>query len=491
MHYYLKMKKTNFRNTIKRTGLAIIVSGSAVIFSFKHLPAQPEQHSTILDDINFKPIRFKPTRISTQTIAGRPIYQITNSSLPFIKLSLHFNGRGLAVEKISNAGLLEQSLHAMENGGAGELGSQEVARRLSELGARISFDAETEAWSASLIVLKKDFDVAFKILSDSLLKPRLDENAIAVGLQNKRRAIQHRNDRPASIARRKLAEAMYAGTRQGYSLQEKDLDRINASTIKKHLPFLLSRNELSIALSGDIMNVDVHGPLTKLVQSLPTGTLTKPPTMHPVRNDRIYLIDKPVTQTVIAAGTFLPAHRNPDYYAMQVGNYILGGGSFNSRLMREIRVKRGLAYYAYSYNSWLKNNGRFIAGTATRTPKAAESLKIFLNEIAGMHNGGTEAEISLARQSILNGLVFEFDTPEKRVANEIRFRRHLMPLDYLTKFPSNIRAVRKQDIQHAYKKYINADALHIIIVGPAALKEQLSKIRPVVIMKPEDAFPTK
>ncbi|MDH5656360.1 MAG: insulinase family protein, partial [Spirochaetia bacterium] len=189
---------------------------------------------------------------------------------------------------------------------------------------------------------------------------------------------------------------------------------------------------------------------------------------------------------VIFTGTYVPPHNSPDFYALQAGNYILGGGSFNSRLMREIRTIRGLAYYAYSRNIFQKKTGYFASGAGTRIDKVSESLSLMLEIIGGMKAPVKEQELDLARESIINSLVFQFDNPEDILDNEIRFINHGMPENYLKMFPEKINALSREQISKAFQKHIKTDSMHIAVAGPASLKAELETIRPVIVIKPED-----
>jgi zinc protease len=257
-----------------------------------------------------------------------------------------------------------------------------------------------------------------------------------------------------------------------------------------------------VAASGDTSGLKIAERMNRLIADLPSAGKSQPiePTdpaesadllsilrerVAPLRG-RILLVDTPAAQAVIAIGGYLPARNHPDLYALQTGNYILGGGSFNSRLTREIRVRRGLAYYAYSYNDFDGTLGRFLAGSGTRSLLAHRTLKLMLETIAGMRSDISGQELSLAQDAILNGLAFQFDSPEDAVLHAFRNRLHGMPADYLERFPERIRAMSAADLSAAARRYLDPDELYIVVAGPAGIKEKLEEIRPVIVIKPED-----
>jgi len=203
------------------------------------------------------------------------------------------------------------------------------------------------------------------------------------------------------------------------------------------------------------------------------------------KNHVIYLVPFPAQQAVIAVGSNLPQHNHSDFFALQTMNYILGGSSFNSRLLSEIRTKRGLAYYTYSHNTFYKDIGHFVGMCGTGIDSTPRALSLILNTIDGMASGVTNRELMLAHESIPNSLIYEFENPENYMENYLRFRNHNMPDNYLKIFPNKIRSVGIEEIKKA-AAYTKSRNLYIVVVGPKNLEKSLSKIRPVKIIESEE-----
>lgn len=449
----------------------------------------------ILSDLRLTPLVFRPPEPATEALVnGAVLLSQPDDSLPFVTIELVFPG-GTNSEKLEETGNLSAMTRLLSIGGAGEKSGDKIADLFASMGAKFTVHEEYETWSVSLTVLKRDFDPAFALLSEILLHPRLPADRLEVIKSGMISQIAQRNDDPADTGFRKLMEAMYRGKRRGHSLEESDVKKISAESVRNTWKSRLTSKNLYAALGGDFRDLNMKQKLTELLSSF--GTESGPQAENISRDQmtqaewkgnpyhsKIILIEAQAVQTAIYISSFIPGHNSPDFYSMQVGNYILGGGDFNSRLMSEIRAKRGLAYYAYSRNSFLSSGGEFVASSATRSEAAGETIQAMLSIMASMKNGSSDQELSLSRESILNRLIFQFDDPMETLRSEIRFRMHGMPSNYLATITEKIRAVTDADIRRT-AGYYSRDSLFIVVVGPASLKKELEKIMPVVMGESE------
>ncbi|MCB1315599.1 MAG: insulinase family protein [Leptospiraceae bacterium] len=493
--HYRAGRRDDRRLTI---GFALLLLFASTFAVHSNETGQLQEHSDILGDLKFPELEFEPVSVQTRELpSGARLLTVADETLPYLEITLHFPG-GTNAEAVDDAGLLNAMLKMLEIGGAGERDGAAVALALADLGARLSFSPGYESWEVHLTVLKPDFPAAFAILSDSLLRPRLDADQLNTVKNQMLVAIDQRDDQPESIARIKLNEIMYPNMRAGYEVRPEDVARLNMENIRAELRRRLYADNMYISVSGDFQGLQLEEKLNALLSAFPAQ-------QAPAAEDdsyaalraradtdllrRIVLIEYPrATQAVIAIGGHLPAHNHPDFFALQTGNYILGGGSFNSRLMRQIRVDAGLAYYAYSYNDFDARSGRYVASTGTRVAKTGDALRMMLAIMDGMHSTIQPEDVQLAQDSILNGFVFQFQSPAQIVDSEVRFRMHAMPENYLRVFPDRIRAQSAADIQRVYRNYVHAGNRYIVVVGPAELKAQLEQIRPVLSVRPDEAI---
>jgi len=188
---------------------------------------------------------------------------------------------------------------------------------------------------------------------------------------------------------------------------------------------------------------------------------------------------------VLLLGT-MPAHNHPDFYAIQLLNYIIGGGGFNSYFMTEIRNNRGLAYSSSSSISFEKEYGAFYAYTLTKNESVGEVYKL-MRELLSKDTISRikQSELERAQNAIINQFVFLFQNNAKILSNQLRFDDHNMPKNYLEVYRGNISKVSLADLQRVGDKYFQENLLRTIIVGPKALMKQLPKEK-FTIKAPEE-----
>ncbi len=486
------IKTKSIRRGILLAALATIIPAITLRAEEKR---EQRMKGKILDGINIPHLEVHPPRMENKKLPdGQVFLGAPDNSLPFLTLEITFPG-GSSSESENRTGSLKALTSLMQIGGTANMNGDQLAEELARKGIKLSIKANYETWSIQVTSLKSDFDQAFNILSDVLLNPALPSDRLEVIKDSFRTDIKQRNDNPRSISPRKIAEIMFRGFSPSRTIQQEDIERLNIETLEDEHKKRLSPEGVIVSVSGDYDTDDIISRVSSLLKKFPTDnpepeenltfeTLKK---NIPDCADKIVLVDTPAQQAAISIGGALPPHNHEDFFALQTGNYILGGGSFNSRLMREIRAKRGLAYSTYSVNYFNKSYGRFAAASGTRVDQTTLALSLMLSMIEDMKNGVTEEELALAKDAILNSHVFQFEDPQSYVAGEVRFRRHGMPDNYLEIFPKKIDSITSDDIARVYSKYVKPSNLCIVVTGPAdQLKDSLETIRPVRVIAPEE-----
>ncbi|MFN2257599.1 MAG: M16 family metallopeptidase, partial [Desulfuromonadaceae bacterium] len=181
----------------------------------------------------------------------------------------------------------------------------------------------------------------------------------------------------------------------------------------------------------------------------------------------LIVAQRPLSQTTIRLVERGIKRDNPDVYAVEIMNYILGGGGFNSRLMREIRSNRGLAYSVFSHFSVGRRlQGAFFAGCETKAESVAEAVGLFASIMQEMREEGvTEEELQLAKQSQINSFVFRFENPHSLVTKIMEYDFYGYPEDYLTHYRKHISNVTAHDVQRVAQKYLHPEQQAVILVG--------------------------
>jgi zinc protease len=221
-----------------------------------------------------------------------------------------------------------------------------------------------------------------------------------------------------------------------------------------------------VAIVGDL-SIDAARALAEQLTSrlAPGGDVALPVVVPPEAGGTVR-VAHPSTQSHVLLGLPALARDDPDYLPLLVGNYVLGGGGFVSRLMTEIRSKRGLAYSVYSYFYPYTRFGPFEVGLQTRRDQANEALKRVQHVIAEfVARGPTEAELKAAKQSLVGGFPLRIDTNRKLLEQLAVIGYYRLPLDWLDEYPARLEAVTLEQIRGAFARRIDPEKLAIVVVG--------------------------
>jgi zinc protease len=182
-------------------------------------------------------------------------------------------------------------------------------------------------------------------------------------------------------------------------------------------------------------------------------------------------IPYPAKQSQILLGQPGVARGDPDYFALYVGNYILGGGGFDSRLMEEVRQKRGLAYSVYSYFMPMKQAGAFQIGLQTKAEQTDQALAVVRDTLDKFISGGvTDAELIQAKNNIIGGFPLRIDSNRELLEYIAMMGYYRLPLTYLDDFPKHVADVTVDQIKGAFARHINVNKLATVVVGGVVIK---------------------
>jgi len=288
-----------------------------------------------------------------------------------------------------------------------------------------------------------DLPAGLSILSDLLLRPGFDSERLELARLQAQEHLRRQNDNPGSISRRLLMKALYPDHYLGRTATEQSLAAITRQDLVDFHETYFVPNNLWIAVSGDFDQDTLLEALNKELGDWPQGHAPEqqlPPVKAPDAG-LIQLAAKDLPQTSILIGDLGLSKENPDQYAVRVLNYILGGGGFNSRMMREIRSNRGLAYSAYSYfQVGRRLPGPFVAGTETKNVSVVPALSLtreIMNDLRD--NPVTDEELQLAKESQINSSFLVLKTPIRSSVNRCLWHflsiRRITSLTIVTRLP--------------------------------------------------------
>lgn len=406
--------------------------------------------------------------------SGARVYFVENHDLPMLDLTVTFAaGSGFdTAEKSGLAGLT----HRLLDLGAEGLSEDEIARNLADIGAQFgkNFDADRAGLSLRTLSSVAERTRALDIMANVLQHPLFRENILAREKTRLIAGLKEDETKPESIAEKAFSKAVFGSHPYGLPSpgEVATAEGIQRADIEAFYRSHYSAKSSVVAIMGDVTRAEAEAIAQKLTGELPQGVEAAqiaPVSMQIKANEQ--RIAHPATQSHILMGAPGMARKDPDYFALYVGNHILGGGGFISRLMHEIREKRGLAYSVYSYFIPMKLPGAYQVGLQTKKSQADEALKLVratLREF--IDKGVTEKELQASKQNIIGGFPLRIDSNKKIVDYLSVIGFYELPLTYLDDFVGNVEKVTVEKVRDAYKRRVNPDAMVTVIVGAPETK---------------------
>ena len=403
-----------------------------------------------------------------QTGNGARVYFVPAPELPMVDIQVVFNA-GSARDG-GQAGLA-QLTHTLLDKGAGGLSADRIAQQLEGVGARLGGNSLRDMATLNLRSLKQDkyLQPAVEVFATILARP--DFNPADVNRERDRMlvALQYAQQQPDKVAERAFYAALYgqhpyASPPDGTVETLKAIDR--AALQDFHKRYYVARNAV-VAIVGALDRAAAEQLAEALVRQLAPGEsapeLPEVPSLQAAREQRL---DHPSSQTHIQVGQPGIRRSDPDYFALYVGNYILGGGGLVSRLSNEIRERRGLAYSAYSYFAPMAKEGPFELGLQTRNDQATEALQVLRETLSTyVAEGPTAAELDAAKKHITGGYALRIDSNRKILEYLAVIGFYSLPLDYLETFNARIEAVGLDEVRDALRRRIQPDRMLTLLVG--------------------------
>lgn len=417
--------------------------------------------------------KFLPIK-EIKTSTGITIWAVEDKSLPIIAVKFLFQDSGSANDPDDMQGLARMLSNTMDEG-AGAMDSQSFQKALADNSITLSFDATRDTFGGTLKTLTRTQDKAYELLALAVNEPRFDSEAVARMRDGNLTRIKSALSDPDWMAARLLNAKAFDGhpysKNSGGTLSS--LGKITPDALRSFKKDYLTRDRLLIAVAGDIDEKKLANSIDKIFGKLPASGKTGSMAEAPISNaGGIYLFKQPIPQTIIQAA--LPAfdRKDKDYYALQMMNYIYGGGGFGSRLMNNAREKQGLTYGIYSSVQDYRHADMLTIMTSTKTDSTDKMLSIIRGEMAKMQNEKvTEKELSDAKSFIIGSMPLALDSTEAIADMVLGLRADDLPIDYLDHFADYMRAVTADDVLRVAKRILKPEAMTTIMVGsPSEIK---------------------
>jgi zinc protease len=405
-----------------------------------------------------------------QTSSGAKVLFVANRGLPMLDVSVDFPA-GSGYDTAAKAGVA-----AMTNGllrmGADGLGEDDIARRFADIGAALGgrFDFDRAGLSLRTLSDPRQREPALNLLGRILRAPAFPAAVLNREKARQIGALKEADLKPDSQAGRMFYQLVYR--EHPYALRSVgDVGTVGGITRDDLLAFYrqhYAADRAVIAIMGDVSRTEAEAIAEQLTRGLPRtrGAAPALPQVVPLERAITRVVAHPATQSHILIGAPGIRRGDPDYFPLFVGNHILGGGGFVSRINEEVRQKRGLAYSAYSYFSPQQVPGPFVIGMQTRRDQADEALAVTRKTLRDfVNNGPTENELVAAKQNIVGGFPMRIDSNRKIHEYLAVIGFYGLPVSYLEDFIGNVERVTVADIKAAFAKHVDPEKLVTVVVG--------------------------
>jgi len=416
-----------------------------------------------------KPLNYQPPKPQSWSLPnGLTVIYMPDDELPTVTGSLYLK-TGNLWEKANQTGILAAFGSQMRDGGAGDLSADALDRELESYSIGISAGFGDEYGQVSFNSLSPDFDRAFKIFADVLLRPRFEEARLALWKKQSVEGLRRRKDDAEKVMAVSFTKLIFGNSPYGRVLVESDINKISRAMLLEAQAEYLTPKRAILTVSGRIDRAKLEASVERYLGGWKAESdlrdFTKLPPLEFTPRPAIYFVELPFPQANIAFGEQGAVRLSPDQYSIEIFNQVLGGG-FGSRLLQNVREEKGLSYTVEGAISPGPVKGSNYVALQSRGETAGQAVLEAIKTVQSMQTLPVSAdEMSRAKGSIENSFVFKFDRPRDIVARSAVLRMLDYPQDYDDTFLEQIRAVSPADIQSISKKYWHVDRLVFIVVG--------------------------
>jgi zinc protease len=402
---------------------------------------------------------------------GIEAWLVHEPAVPLIAVNFAFSG-GANQDPAGKAGV-SYLVASLLDEGAGDLDSKTFHDRLDRKAIELSYRADRDTIHGTFRTLSENRDEAFEYLRLSLTAPRFDASDIEIARSQIMSALRRETTSPSDIASRRWWETAFPGHAYGRPVNGtlESVPTITADDLRSYTHRVLAREGLKIGIVGDIDAQAVKVMLDRVFGALPAKPELAPvATVAPQGLGRRIVTQLDVPQAVVTFGGAGVPRKDPDFMAAYIVNHILGGGSFSSRLYREVREKRGLAYSVHDSLLWLNHASLFLGGTATRADRAGETLDLIQSEIRRLADSGPTAdELAKAKSYLKSSFVLGLDTSSKIASLLVQMQLDDLGIDYIERRGGMIDAVTLDDARRVAKRLLDGGLLVTVVGRPAGV----------------------
>lgn len=404
-----------------------------------------------------------------QTSSGAEVYFVENHDLPIVDLSVNF-AAGSARDTAEKSGLAGITRYMMTLGAAG-MSDEVIANKLADIGAVLGgeFDGDRAALKLRTLSSEREQKQALDVFGKILQKPDFPASVLAREKARIISGLEESATQPEGMVNRAFMTALYGS--HPYSLDESGeiatVAKLSVADLQAFYQQYYRANGAVIAMMGDLSRAQAEAIAESMASGLPKGPAN--PAIAQVTYPKAPVTQRiahPASQSHILLGYPGIKRGDPDLFPLYLGNYVLGGGGFVSRLTEEVREKRGLVYSVYSYFMPMAEVGTFQIGLQTKKEQADEALKIVRATLADfLAKGVTDAELKAAKANVIGGFPMRIDSNSKILDYLAVIGFYKLPLNYLDEYNSKVAAVTAAQIKDAFNRRLKPENFVTVIVG--------------------------
>jgi len=407
---------------------------------------------------------------------GAQAYLVQTKALPMVDIEVSIDA-GDRYDPSGKSGVADMVAGLMNYGARGDKGlltEAQIADEIADLGANIGLSVGGERAILRIRSLsRKDLrDRAVQLAAAMLSAPSYDPKIVEREKQRTITSLREAETKPEFVLERRFKKSVYGNYPLADSPSVQSVSSVNVNDLKQFHKQFYRGDRMIVSIVGDVDRAQAAEIVQTLLKQIPQSgqPIAKLPDLQrsPIEAlaQREIQIPFDSQQAHIAMGMTAVARNNPDYFPLLVGNYILGGGGFVSRLMSEVREKRGLAYSVFSYFAPGKENGIFQAGLQTKNDQAALALDVMSTTIAQfIADGPTPSELEAAKSNLINGYPLRIDNNRKLLDNVSSIVWNDLPLDTMDVWTKQVEAVTLEQVKASFQKYLAMDRMKIVVLG--------------------------
>jgi len=422
-------------------------------------------------DLKFVPLRYDPPdpkAFRTEFAGGLRGFVQEDRGLPLFNISATVNFGGLYLPK-DKQGLDALMSSTFVRGGTKTREGTAIEERIDFLGGSLGFNVGDRTSTLSLSVLSKDIDEGLAIFFDVLMNPEFRDSALALAKPRLIQQLRSANDQPNGVLSREYEKLLYGDGPLTWRPTQKAYEAVTSADLKAvHAQYFFPKNIILVA-TGDFSKAALKAKIDKAVAGWKNKPVSFPAFAKnfPSPEPGVYFIQMPTNQGYINIGHLGLEDTNPDYYAVQVMNFILGGGSFTSRITTKVRSDEGLSYSQGSRFSYRWGfPGTFSGFVQTKSETVGFAISLILAEINRIRQDlVSDAEMETAINYYLESFPSSFESPQATMSTFANLEMTGRPMDYYKTFRDKISAVTKAKVLEVAKKYLQPEKMVLMIVG--------------------------